>query len=92
MQAKPRQLVADQFGALLRELRNERGLSQETLAFEAEVDRTFISMLERGVRVPTVVTLLQLANALQVTPEAIMERLCRSLERIPKERSVRKGV
>lgn len=38
------------FGDRLRELRNERDWSQERLAHEAELDRTYISGIERGVR------------------------------------------
>lgn len=40
------------FGRVLREQPLTRGLSQEALAMEAGVDRTFVSQLERGVREP----------------------------------------
>lgn len=53
-------------GLLIRRLRAESGLSQEKLAFEADVDRTYISMLERGKRGVTVNTLLKLTRALNV--------------------------
>lgn len=51
----------------LRRLRLVRGISQEELAFQAGVDRTYMSGIERGVRNPTVLVLDQLAQALNVT-------------------------
>jgi transcriptional regulator with XRE-family HTH domain len=49
----------------LRRLRTGRGLSQETLAMDAGIDRTYVSRLERGLENPTVAILEQLADALQ---------------------------
>ena len=40
------------FGSALRELRNQRALSQEALAFEAELARNYISQLELGSKSP----------------------------------------
>lgn len=61
-------LVADTFsswfGVEVRRLRSERGLSQETLASKAGLDRTFISMIERGVRKPTLDSASNIARAL----------------------------
>ncbi|NMX77820.1 helix-turn-helix transcriptional regulator [Pseudomonas sp. WS 5532] len=54
------------FGRVLAELRRKRGLSQEKLGFEAEVDRTFISLLERGRRSPTLDTIFSLSRALDI--------------------------
>jgi transcriptional regulator with XRE-family HTH domain len=48
----------------LRRLRVERGLSQEALAGDAGIDRTYVSRLERGLENPTVALLEQLADAL----------------------------
>lgn len=50
----------------MRTQREARGLSQEDLGFEADLDRTYVSGVERGVRNPTVVTILALAKALRV--------------------------
>jgi transcriptional regulator with XRE-family HTH domain len=52
--------------ALHRQVRHrvERGLWQENLAVDAEIDRTYVSRLERGLENPTVGTLDQLAEAL----------------------------
>lgn len=47
-----------------RRLRVDRGLSQEVLAVDAEIDRTYVSRLERGLENPTVAVLEKLAGAL----------------------------
>ena len=60
------------FGTVLRKLRVEKGLSQEDLAFEAGLDRTFISMLERGVRQPSLSSLFAVASALQIRASRIV--------------------
>ncbi|MEQ9590705.1 MAG: helix-turn-helix transcriptional regulator [Parvibaculaceae bacterium] len=48
----------------LRKLRVTRGISQEALAVDAEIDRTYVSRLERGLENPTVAVLERLAGAL----------------------------
>jgi transcriptional regulator with XRE-family HTH domain len=48
----------------LRRMRVRLGLSQESLAVDASVDRTYVSRLERGLENPTVIVLERLANAL----------------------------
>lgn len=48
----------------LRRLRVARDLSQEDLAVDASVDRTYVSRLERGVENPTIAVLERLATAL----------------------------
>lgn len=60
--------LAVAFGQVLRDRRLAAGLSQEKLALEAGVDRTFVSLLERGGRQPTLSTLWRLAEALSVAP------------------------
>ncbi len=57
--------VAITFGRVLRDLRKQAGLTQEQLGFEAELERNFISMLERGERQPTLTTLAKLAKPLR---------------------------
>jgi transcriptional regulator with XRE-family HTH domain len=48
----------------IRRLRVAKGLSQEVLAVDAEIDRTYVSRLERGLENPTVAVLERLAKAL----------------------------
>lgn len=52
------------FGEVLRRHRSEKNISQEELAFLAGVDRTFISRLERGIRQPTITTIIGIGQAL----------------------------
>ncbi len=62
----------DAFGLVLRSLRQERGMSQETLALDSNLDRTFISLLERGLRQPSLRTIIQLARSLGLAPEDLV--------------------
>ena len=58
--------VKTAFGEVLRAHRAQTKLSQEALALECELDRTFISMLERGKRQPTLTTLFRIAEVLKI--------------------------
>ena len=55
------------FGVALAKLRIERRWSQEFLSFEAELTRTYISLLERGLRSPTLDTIMSLCRALDIS-------------------------
>jgi transcriptional regulator with XRE-family HTH domain len=68
-------------GAILRELREKAGLSQEQLAFRAELDRTYISQLENDKKSPTIQTLFRICGAIKVSPAAVIGRLERRLSR-----------
>lgn len=56
----------DIFGQILRGLRKKQNMSQESLAFQSNLDRTYISMLERGVHQPTLSSLFALSAALNL--------------------------
>jgi transcriptional regulator with XRE-family HTH domain len=63
---KDEQSYLSQLGARIRKLRKARKLSQEALAFEAGLDRTYVSSGERGERNIAVLNLAKLARALGV--------------------------
>ncbi|RDU98177.1 XRE family transcriptional regulator [Trinickia dinghuensis] len=54
-------------GKRVKQCRHEAEKSQETLAFEAHVDRTYISAIERGIANPSIETLANVCYALNVT-------------------------
>ena len=58
-------------GRDIRKIRREKGWSQEKLAFESGVHRTYISGVERGARNPTVLVLGRIAEALGVSLAAL---------------------
>lgn len=60
------------FGKILFGLRTEKALSQEALAAECELDRNYISLLERGLRQPTLTTIFKIAKALNMSPSSII--------------------
>lgn len=60
------------FGQVLREQRIKQGLSQEGLALICDLDRTFISMLERGKRQPSLASIITLAKALDIQPHKLV--------------------
>lgn len=61
------------FGSRLRTVRIDRQVSQEALAELADLDRTYISLLERGKRNPSLVCVSKLARALEVTLSALCD-------------------
>ena len=62
------------FGRILRRLRKKFNYSQERLASESDLDRTYISLLERGLRQPSLTSIIQISKALGVsTVEMISE-------------------
>lgn len=63
------------FGAALREQRKRGGLSQDALAHEAGLDRTYISTLELGQKSPTLDTIVKLSEALGVRVSALANRM-----------------
>jgi transcriptional regulator with XRE-family HTH domain len=62
------------FGKALRELRAERGMSQETVALEAGLNRGYYSGIERGVRNVALANIVKIANALSVPASEIFAR------------------
>ncbi|MCV3768181.1 MULTISPECIES: helix-turn-helix domain-containing protein [Rhizobium/Agrobacterium group] len=66
--------IRDVLANNLRALRKARHMSQETLADEADIDRTYISSIERGVYATSVDVLDRLAKALGVEASELLSR------------------
>lgn len=67
--------VIHAFGQVLREARQHKGWSQQTLAYESEVDRAFISLLESGRKQPSLTTIWALATALGTPVSVLLQQV-----------------
>jgi transcriptional regulator with XRE-family HTH domain len=76
--------IREVFARNLRKARAAKGLSQEVLAHEAEVDRTYISALERCVYSATIDMVDKLARVLDVEASALLQRPPKARPRKPK--------
>jgi transcriptional regulator with XRE-family HTH domain len=76
-----RSRVAVAFGKVLKQHRKERGMSQEDLAGDAEFDRTYPSLLERGLRTPTLTILFAIATVLGVRADSLVNDTLEELKR-----------
>jgi transcriptional regulator with XRE-family HTH domain len=63
------------FGEVIRSCRKEKKISQERLALESDLQRSFISRMERGKAQPTLVTIFELSKALGVEPVQIIAKV-----------------
>ena len=59
--------IKRKFGERLRQLRKQKGLSQETLALACDLDRTYIGGIERGERNLSLINIYKIADALGVS-------------------------
>jgi transcriptional regulator with XRE-family HTH domain len=66
--------IREVFARNLRKARHSKGLSQEALAYEAAIDRTYVSALERGVYAATIDMVEKLAGVLEVEPSTLLQR------------------
>jgi transcriptional regulator with XRE-family HTH domain len=64
--------IEEAFGETIRELRKANQFSQERLAEVGNLDRSFISLLECGHKQPSLITIFQLAKALNLSASKIM--------------------
>ena len=65
--------IRRQVGLNVQRIRRTRGWSQEELAFESGLHRTYISGIERGARNPTITVLKELADALGEPPSTLLK-------------------
>jgi transcriptional regulator with XRE-family HTH domain len=73
-QLQPQAGADKAFGLALREFRTAKGLSQEGLAHEAGVDRSYVSLLERGIKSPTLRMVFRLAGILGVSAAELVAK------------------
>lgn len=70
--------IEKQLGMRIRFLRKQKKMSIEDLALEAEINKNYLSDLERGTRNPTVLILNKLAKALRIS----LSELVRGIEEL----------
>jgi len=75
------------FGKVVREIRTEKGLTQEKLAELAEIDRTYIYRIEYGLREPSFSIFLKLIEGLKISSE---EFILKYKNEIKKEKSIKR--
>lgn len=61
------------FGIVLRELRKKAEFTQENLAFEAGIERNYVSLIELGRNQPTISVIFKLAMALNIEPSKMIK-------------------
>lgn len=67
--------LKEAFGSVIRDLRESKGLSQQELADYAEMDRTYLSDLERGLNYPSLNTIYKIAEILGIKPHELIHRV-----------------
>lgn len=72
------------FGAVLRELRKQKGLSQEALALEAGIERNYVSLVELGKNSASVKIIFKFASVLGVPPSKLFEMAEEKIRHLPK--------
>jgi transcriptional regulator with XRE-family HTH domain len=83
--------LQQRFGRVVRRRREAAGLSQEALAGAATLHRTYISLLERGLRMPSIEVVRKLAVALDTTMSSLMADLEASEPKRPAAPKTKKG-
>jgi len=68
------------FARVLKKIRTDKLITQEALALKSGLDRTYISLLERGERQPTLSTILKLSKVLKVSGAEIVRRVEKELK------------
>lgn len=86
--------IAIYFGRVVKQLREEHRYSQEALADRANLNRTYLGEVERGVAVPSLATIAKIANAFNLSASELIARSERhqQLPVIPPEKSLQHAV
>jgi transcriptional regulator with XRE-family HTH domain len=74
-QIQPQTGPVKAFGRALREIRETKEISQEQLALDSGLDRTYISLIERGINSPSIRVVVRIAAILKVSPSKIVRRM-----------------
>lgn len=67
--------IGQRFGGIVRRTRETLGWSQELLARRADLNRSYLGDVERGVSIPTLAVAIRLAAALEVSLASLIEQL-----------------
>lgn len=68
-----KEFILKKFGDLIKQRRSELKITQEELAFKCGFDRTYISLIERGLRNISFTNLIKLTNGLEVSISSLMK-------------------
>lgn len=66
-------MIEEKVGQKIKQIRNEKGLSQEKLALKAEIDRTYLAGVEQGKRNPSLKSLEKIVDALEISFQDLFE-------------------
>ena len=66
-------MIEEKVGQKIKQIRNEKGLSQEKLALKAEIDRTYLAGVEQGKRNPSLKSLEKIVEALDISFQDLFE-------------------
>ena len=72
--------IVSEIGKMIAHRRNEKGISQETLADLAQIHRTYVSQIERGLKCPTIYVLFQISKALDIKLSEMIVELEKTTE------------
>jgi transcriptional regulator with XRE-family HTH domain len=67
--------LEEAFGNVIKDLRNEKDISQEKLAEKCDLHLNFISLLERGINQPSITTIFSIAKAFGLKPEELIAKI-----------------
>ncbi|RYZ97185.1 MAG: XRE family transcriptional regulator [Moraxellaceae bacterium] len=66
--------ISSHFGRIVKQVREERGWSQEVLADRANLNRSYVGEVERGSAMPSLGTVAKLAQALEISISSLLAR------------------
>jgi len=67
--------LKESFGKVLAQLRKEHGVSQQELADNCNMERAFVSRMERAISQPTITVVFKIADYFEIKPSEMIEKL-----------------